>query len=151
MRFFARMNLSEARSLIQASLERMRGAYGAVVFDEWALVGTAAKHGGVLAYTGPRIESFRQRFSADVDLLRGAAAGQPPTVGDFLFALEAEGPRHDALLRVGAGSFLVEVLRVPSRSVDTPVCEDSRVDRCLCIVACQSADLPIYFAKSMRS
>jgi hypothetical protein len=107
MRFLARMNLSEARSLIQAALERMRVAYGAVVFDEWALVGTAAKHGGVLAYTGPRIESFRQRFAADVDLLRGAAAGQPLAVGDFHFALEAEGSRHDALLRVGAGSFLV--------------------------------------------
>lgn len=107
MRFFARMNLTDARVLVQAAIERMRLAYGAVVFDEWALLATTAKHGGVLAYGGPRLESFRQCFATDVELLRSAAAGQSLAVGDFLFALEAAGTRYDALLRVGAGSFLV--------------------------------------------
>jgi hypothetical protein len=71
------------------------------------LLATTAKHGGVLAYGGPRLESFRQCFATDVELLRSAAAGQSLAVGDFLFALEAAGPRYDGLLRVGEGSFLV--------------------------------------------
>ncbi len=101
------MDLALARSHIQAALERMRLAYGSVVFDEWALLAMGAKHGGVLAYVGPRVESFRLRFAADVDPLRTLAAEQPLTTGDFVFAPEAKGTRYDALMRVGDGSFLI--------------------------------------------
>jgi hypothetical protein len=77
------MDLATARLHIHAALERMRAVYGAVVFDEWALLSLAAKHGGVLAYQGPT------------------------EVGDLVFALEATGTRYDALLRVGEASYLV--------------------------------------------
>jgi methylaspartate ammonia-lyase len=90
-----------------AELERMRAAYGAVVFDEWALLSLGAKHGGVLAYTGPRVESFGPRVTADSAPLRAAVAAHPVAIGDLVFALEATGTRYDALLHVGEASYLV--------------------------------------------
>lgn len=101
------MDLATARTHIQTALERMRAVYGAVVFDEWALLSLAAKHGGVLAYAGPRVESFGLRLTADAGPLRAAATAEPTEVGDLIFALEATGTRYDALLRVGAASYLV--------------------------------------------
>jgi hypothetical protein len=101
------MDLATARLHIHAALERMRAVYGAVVFDEWALLSLAAKHGGVLAYQGPRVESFRLQLTADSAPLREASAAEPTEVGDLVFALEATGTRYDALLRVGEASYLV--------------------------------------------
>ncbi|MBC7367057.1 MAG: hypothetical protein H7343_09645 [Undibacterium sp.] len=101
------MDLATARIHIPAALERMRAVYGAIVFDEWALLSLAAKHGGVLAYGGPRAESFGLRLTADAGPLRNAATMEPVEVGDLIFALEAKDTRYDALLRVGEASYPV--------------------------------------------
>jgi hypothetical protein len=105
--FLARMDLATARQHIQASLERMNALYGKPVFDEWAVLSLAAKHGGVLAYAGPRVENFRANVAADAEPLRVLIAGRPFAEGDFEFAPEAGGTRYDALLKTGATSFLV--------------------------------------------
>ena len=101
------MNLETARSHIQTALERMRMVYLQPVFDEWAILSLGARHGGVLAYAGPRVESFRQQLPVDAELLRLAATGRPFTEGDFEFALEGSGTQYDALMKLGPSSYLV--------------------------------------------
>ena len=105
--FLAHMDLATARQHIQASLERMNALYGKPVFDEWAVLSLAAKHGGLLAYHGPRVESFRASVPGDAKPLRVLTAGRSFAEGDFEFAPEAPGTRYDALMKVGAASFLV--------------------------------------------
>ncbi len=105
--FLARMDLAAARQHIHGSLERMNALYGRPVFDEWAVLSLAAKHGGVLAYAGPRVENFRANVAADAEPLRVLIAGRPFAEGDFEFAPEAGGTRYDALMKLGANSFLV--------------------------------------------
>ena len=83
----------------------MNAAYGQAVFDEWAVLGVGGH--GVLAYHGPRPERFRREMPEDAVPLRTEAAGQPINVGDLVFALEADGPRYDAFMRVGEASYLV--------------------------------------------
>jgi hypothetical protein len=100
------MDLAAARTHIAAALVRMNTAYGQTVFDEWALLGLGG-HGGVLAYAGPRPDSFRRSLPDDAAPLRAEAAGQPNSVGDLVFALETGGTRYDAFLRVGESSYLV--------------------------------------------
>lgn len=85
----------------------MRAIYLRPVFDEWMILDPAAKPNGILAYSGPRAESFRPQLVADVEPLRALAEGRSLTVGDFEFAPEAAGPRHDALMKVGAASYLI--------------------------------------------
>jgi hypothetical protein len=101
------MDLETARQQIQSTLVRMRALYLRPVFDEWMILDAKAKPGGVLAYVGPRVESFRSQLPADVAPLRAMVEGRALTVGDFEFAQDAAGPRHDALLKVGSSSFLV--------------------------------------------
>ncbi|HWA10779.1 MAG TPA: hypothetical protein VG838_15160 [Opitutaceae bacterium] len=101
------MDLATARQHIQSCLERMNALYGRPVFDEWALLSLAAKHGGILAYAGPRLESFRPQMAADAAPLQALTEGRPFAEGDFEFAPDAGGTRYDALLKVGAASFLV--------------------------------------------
>jgi hypothetical protein len=101
------MDLATARQHIQGSLERMRALYFKPVFDEWMILAPGAKHGGVLAYAGPRVEAFRQKLPADVDPLLALVAGQNLEAGDFEFTTEGGGTRHDVLLKLGASSYLV--------------------------------------------
>jgi hypothetical protein len=101
------MDLATARQHIQGSLDRMNALYGKPVFDEWAVLSLAAKHGGVLAYAGPRMENFRQNVAADAEPLRVLTEGRPFAEGDFEFALDAAGTHYDALLKLGVNSFLV--------------------------------------------
>ncbi|MEO6567553.1 MAG: hypothetical protein ABIO94_02220 [Opitutaceae bacterium] len=101
------MDLATARQNIESALTRMRALYLKPVFDEWMILDPAGKHGGVLAYSGPRVESFRPNLSTDVAPLRGLVAGRAMTPGDFEFAHDASGPRHDAIVKLGKQSFLV--------------------------------------------
>lgn len=101
------MDLATARQHIQGSLDRMNALYGKPIFDEWAVLSLAAKHGGVLAYTGPRMENFRQNVLTDAAPLRVLTEGRPFAEGDFEFVPEAGGTHYDALLKLGAASFLV--------------------------------------------
>jgi hypothetical protein len=103
----APMDIATARQLIQSSLERMRAVYLRPVFDEWIVLDPKAKNNGILLYTGPRVESFRPQLVADVEPLRALAEGRHLTVGDFEFAPDAPGVKHDALMKVGAASYLV--------------------------------------------
>jgi len=101
------MDLSAARQLIQASFERMRVIYTRPVFDEWVILTPGAKHNGVLAYSGPRLEEFRQKLPSDVEPLLAQLAGRNLTIGDFEFTHAGDGTRHDGLIRLGASSYLV--------------------------------------------
>jgi hypothetical protein len=53
------------------------------------------------------VESFRPQLAGDVAPLRSLVEGRQLTAGDFEFAQDAAGPRHDALMKLGATSFLV--------------------------------------------
>jgi hypothetical protein len=101
------MDLATARQHIQSCLERMHALYTKPVFDEWAILALGAKHGGVLAYSGPRVENFQRELAEDVEPLRALVADRQLGVGDFEFTSEGVGKRHDALLKVGAASYLV--------------------------------------------
>lgn len=101
------MDLANARQHIHSSLERMRALYLKPVFDEWMILASDAKHGGILAYSGMRAESFRPQLVADVEPLRVVAEGRHLTVGDFEFAPEAAGPRYDALMKIGPSTYLL--------------------------------------------
>lgn len=101
------MDLETARQHIQSAFVRMRALYLQPVFDEWMILDPNSKPGGILAYMGPRSESFRPQLSADVAPLRAVVEGRQLTVGDFEFAQEASGPRYDALMKIGASSYLV--------------------------------------------
>jgi len=100
------MDLAAARTHITSALARMNSVYGQVVFDEWAVLGFGG-NGGVLAYAGPRPDSFRRQLPDDAAPLRAEAAWQPNAVGDIVFALETGGTRYDAFLRLGEASYLV--------------------------------------------
>jgi hypothetical protein len=116
MNFNRAMDPTAARSLIQRCLTRMTALYGSEVFDEWALL---APRGGSVAladYAGPRPDQFRTRFLADVQAVQAELNGRALGVGDFTFALAAEGTAYDACVRVGEGSYLL--LNHTSRTMD---------------------------------
>lgn len=101
------MDLATARPLIQDALARMNALYGHPMFDEWVVLSPGAGQGGVLAYFGPRVESFRASAAMDAGPLRELTAGRTLAPGDFEFAPDAKGPRYDAFLKLGPTSFLV--------------------------------------------
>ena len=101
------MDLESARRHIHSSLDRMRVLYAKPVFDEWVVLALGAPQGGVLTYSGTRPETFRRQLADDVEPLRALATGRQFAVGDFEFALDAAGPRYDALMKTGATSYLV--------------------------------------------
>ena len=101
------MDLATARQHIETSLERMRALYFKPVFDEWAILSPGAKHGGLVAYAGSRVEEFRQKLSADVEPLLAQVSGVKMEPGDFEFTIEGDATRHDVLLKLGDGSYLV--------------------------------------------
>ena len=101
------MDLANAQQLIKAALARMQALYGTPVFDEWMILALGATPGGVLAYAGPPPESFRRQLPADAEPLRALTADQSLAIGDFEFATAAAGPRYDAVMKLGAASYLV--------------------------------------------
>jgi hypothetical protein len=101
------MKIDAVRSLVSDVLKRMDALYNGAVFDEWVVVSFQAGRGGILAYSGPRAESYQRRFTTDVTPLRTEMAGKHLAVGDFEFVLEATGTHYDACLRVGGASYLI--------------------------------------------
>lgn len=85
----------------------MLALYGQEVFDEWSLVRATPEGVALAAYEGPRVEQFRARFPSDTHALRTALLDQPLAVGQFVFALTAEGTAYDACVRAGPGSYLL--------------------------------------------
>jgi hypothetical protein len=100
------MDLATARKEIQSALERSRTAYGEPVFDEWAII-SGGENRGIRAYTGPRSESFHKQFRDDVEPLRASVSGRELNEGDIEFTPQASGPKHDALIKLSATSYLV--------------------------------------------
>jgi hypothetical protein len=84
----------------------MDAQYLRPVFDEWAILSLAAQQ-GILAYQGPRAESFRKQFPVDVEPLRTMISGRSFAPGEFEFAPAAGGTRYDACVKIGNTSYLV--------------------------------------------
>lgn len=110
------MDLETARRHIQTAFDRMRAAYQGSVFDEWAILGLAAKGSGVLAYQGPRAEAFRKNVPADSAPLRKIAAGRQFAEGDIEFVPDAADTHYDAFMKIGSASYLV--LNHTSKTLD---------------------------------
>lgn len=101
-------SLADAVSAIRTHLRRMDALYGGPVFDEWAVLGLdASGQATVLAYEGPRAESFAADVAQDARALREAGSARDYTVGDFEFVHEAAGSHLDAFIRVGPAAYLV--------------------------------------------
>ena len=100
------MNLDTARSTVIAALGRMNSLYNKPVFDEWVLVKLASEQGAILAYFGPRAETYQQKFKGDIVLLREELEQRHMAVGDFAFVADAAGTRFDACIRLGKAAYL---------------------------------------------
>jgi hypothetical protein len=100
------MNLADARTLIIAALGRMNVLYQKPVFDEWVLVKLASEQGAILAYQGPRAETYQRKFKEDIGPLRAELDQRHMSVGDFAFVHDGAGTRFDACVRLGQGSYL---------------------------------------------
>lgn len=101
------MNLATAQDKIERTFEAMRAAYGAEVFDEWAVVSVGETSWTLVCYSGPRGETFRADLPSDLQPLAHTATGKVHGIGDFEFAPDARGTSHDAMMRLGASSYLV--------------------------------------------
>jgi len=101
------MTLDHAKQTVETHLRRMDQAYGARVFDEWAMVAAMNQKVKVLAYAGSRQEDFQQRFVEDVAVFRSALIAPAQNIGDFDFNRDASGTQFDAYLVVGDGIFLL--------------------------------------------
>ncbi|HET7535601.1 MAG TPA: hypothetical protein VFJ90_04050 [Candidatus Didemnitutus sp.] len=100
------MTLDEARTLIIATLGRMNAIYTGTLFDEWVLVSMKPDRGTILAYGGPRAESFKKTFNSDIHPLRAEMSDEKLAIGDFIFAAAAAKVQHDACMRIGGASYL---------------------------------------------
>jgi len=100
------MNLATARSTVIAALGRMNALYRKPVFDEWVLVKLASEQGAILAYSGPRAETYQKKFKEDIGLLRDEMETRHLAVGDFAFVPDATSTRFDACIRLGKGAYL---------------------------------------------
>lgn len=100
------MNLADARTAVLQTLGRMNVLYRQPVFNEWVLVKLAREQGAVLAYDGPRADSYQTRFKADIAPLRAELERRRLAVGDFEFVPEAHGTHFDACVRLGPAAYL---------------------------------------------
>ena len=100
------MNLTDARSAIVLALGRMNALYQKPLFDEWVLVKLAQEEGAILAYEGPRSESYQRRFKADIAPLQAEMLKRQMMIGDFEFSQAAQGSHFDACIRLGPAAYL---------------------------------------------
>lgn len=85
----------------------MNARYGAVVFDEWALVSLEQNRARILHYTGPRNDEFLKNFVNDLGPLRVALQDARYGVGDFEFSRHGAGTRIEAFVVAGSGLYLM--------------------------------------------
>ena len=100
------MNLDTARATVIAALGRMNHLYNQPVFDEWVLVKLASESGAILAYSGPRADTYQKQFKSDIVKLRAELEQQKLSAGDFAFVQGADGTQYDACVRLGSGAYL---------------------------------------------
>ena len=101
------MDLTAATRRIEATFHAMHSAFGEAVFDEWAIISLGAESWTVVSYSGPRHETFRSDLPGDLKPLADTSTGKAHAVGDFEFATDARGTRHDAMLRLGGSTYLL--------------------------------------------
>lgn len=101
------MTLDDLSAKIKACGQQMNARYGAIVFDEWAVVSLAENKARVLFYTGPRNDEFLHNFVKDLGHLRVALHDAQFGVGDFEFARHATGTHIEAFLVLGNGLYLI--------------------------------------------
>jgi hypothetical protein len=100
------MNLDTARTAVIATLGRMNTLFNKPVFDEWVLVKLASESGAILAYSGPRAESYQKVFKDDIVPLRAEIEERHLAMGDFAFVDAATGTRFDACIKLGPAAYL---------------------------------------------
>jgi hypothetical protein len=101
------MNLETARQHIRTCRERMDALYEKPVFDEWVILAFVDFQATILAYDGPRADSFKQTLRTDAAPLTREMEDKHYAVGDFEFAHEARGSRFDACVRLGEKTYLL--------------------------------------------
>ena len=101
------MRIREATSLIQSCADKMNARYERVVFDEWAIVCLAGARGRLVAYQGPRKESFQRDFLKDAGCLRAPLLSIRHEPGDFEFASDGVGTGFEAFTALGNGLYLI--------------------------------------------
>lgn len=101
------MNLETARHFVHSCHERMDANYQKPVFDEWVIVSLAGNPVTVLAYHGPRADSFTKTLHSDSAPIVREMQDRKYSIGDFEFAQEARGSRFDACMRVGERTYLL--------------------------------------------
>jgi len=100
------MDLDSARTAVIATLGRMTALFNKPVFDEWVLVKLATASGAILAYSGPRAESYQKMFKDDIVPLRAELELRHLSTGDFAFVDTAAGTRFDACIKLGPAAYL---------------------------------------------
>ena len=85
----------------------MNSRYGAVVFDEWAVVSLAENKARVMAYTGPRNDDFLKDFAKDLGALRAELFDGKYGPGDFEFSRHGVGTGIEAFLVLGTSIYLM--------------------------------------------
>ncbi|HWA26725.1 MAG TPA: hypothetical protein VG734_13790 [Lacunisphaera sp.] len=100
------MNLADARTAVVAALGRMNALYQKPLFDEWVLVKLAKEEGAILAYDGPRADTYQRQFKSDVAPLKNEMLQRQMLVGDFEFSQTAHGTHFDACIRLGPAAYL---------------------------------------------
>jgi hypothetical protein len=101
------MNLEMARNLVKQCREKMDTAYQKPVFDEWILVSFATTPVEVLAYQGPRAETYTKSLHSDSAPIAREMQDRSYGIGDFEFADNGRGTRFDACVRIGDQSYLL--------------------------------------------
>jgi hypothetical protein len=101
------MTITEATSLVRTCADQMNVRYQNVVFDEWAIVSLARGKQTVLAYSGPRKESFEKQFFADAGTLRTGLFYQNLYPGDFEFAHDGVGTGFESFTVLGPNLYLI--------------------------------------------
>lgn len=101
------MTLDEAKKQIESAARQMNDRYGEIIFDELAIVSLAEGNARILAYTGPRNDTFLKNFADDLGSLRAELLNPQYAVGDFEFARHATGTHFEAFLVLGTGLYLI--------------------------------------------
>ncbi len=92
---------------IRTAFVRMDTFYGRTVFDEWAVLSIEGPRIAVLAYEGPRRDTFAEQVRRDLVTLQNETQNERRDPGAFAFSREAEGPAVDAYIVLGTSLYLV--------------------------------------------
>ncbi|HYG24911.1 MAG TPA: hypothetical protein VEH04_19250 [Verrucomicrobiae bacterium] len=101
------MTLLEIRNQVENCARQMNDRYGAVVFDEWAVVSVAQHKAQILWYQGPRNDAFLASFVSDLGALRAELLNGRYSAGDFEFTRHATGTLFEAFIVLGRGLYLI--------------------------------------------